>query len=61
MYLCLHGPLPVLLCSRCGIQVQRGESYWYLNGAVICADCLPEFARGELEPFRRVRGEEEFL
>ncbi len=61
MRFCLHGPLPVLLCSCCGAQLQRGESYWYINGAAVCADCLPAFTRSELEPFRRMRGEEAVL
>ena len=48
----------VLRCGECGGEICRGESYWQVNGAAVCAACLPEFARAELEPFRRVRGEE---
>lgn len=45
-------------CGECGAELCRGESYWQINGAVICAACLPAYARAELEPFRRVWGEE---
>ena len=49
----------MLRCGECGGEICPGESYWQINGGVICAVCLPDFARAELEPFRRVRGEEE--
>lgn len=45
-------------CGPCRGELCRGESYWQINGELICAACLPEYARGELEPFRRVLGEE---
>ncbi len=48
----------MLRCGECGGEICRGESYWQVNGAAVCAACLPQFARAELEPFRRVRGEE---
>ena len=47
-----------LCCSLCGAEITRGEGYWYCNGASICGGCLPDFARQELGPFRRVRGRE---
>ncbi|WP_352415756.1 hypothetical protein [Oscillibacter ruminantium] len=53
-----RGPRNLLCCSECGDGICRGESYWQINGAIICAMCLPDFAAAELEPFRRVRGEE---
>ena len=46
------------LCSRCGTQLRTGDCYWYINGETICTDCLDAYARAELEPFRRVWGEE---
>lgn len=49
----------VLRCGGCGGEICPGESYWQMSGNVVCGACLPEFARAELEPFRRVRGEEE--
>lgn len=52
------GPRNLLRCSECGEEIGRGEPYWQINGAIICAMCLPDFAAAELEPFRRVRGEE---
>ncbi|MET0016940.1 hypothetical protein [Oscillibacter sp.] len=55
----LHGTRGVLRCDECGGEICSGESYWQVNGGIICAVCLPDFARAELEPFRRVRGEEE--
>lgn len=45
-------------CGLCGGELCPGESYWQINGEQICTVCLPEYARGELEPFRRVQGEE---
>ena len=47
-----------LRCSFCGAEIANGEGYWYCNGASICGDCLPEFARQELAPFRQIRGRE---
>ena len=47
-----------LRCSLCGAEITEGEGYWYCNGASVCGACLPEFARQELAPFRRVRGRE---
>lgn len=46
------------LCSRCGAELQPGDSYWYVNGETICAGCLEDFSREEWEPFRRVWGKE---
>lgn len=54
----MREPLPALRCTGCGRELGRGESYWRVNGATICAGCFPDFAKGELEPFRRVRGRE---
>ena len=45
-----------LRCSFCGAEIANGEGY--CNGASICGDCLPEFARQELAPFRQIRGRE---
>lgn len=45
-------------CGLCGGELCPGESYWQVNGELICAACLLEYARGELEPFRRVQGKE---
>lgn len=50
--------LHVLRCSFCGIEVAQGEQYWYINGAVVCAECLPEFARRDYLAFHHIRGEE---
>ena len=47
-----------LRCSLCGAEIANGEGYWYCNGASICGDCLPEFARQELAPFRQILGRE---
>lgn len=55
----LRKPRGVLRCDECGGEICPGESYWQVNGEIICTVCLPDFARAELEPFRRVWGEEE--
>lgn len=47
-----------LLCSLCGHALAWGQEYWILNGTVICPDCLADFARAELTPYRRTRGKE---
>ncbi len=48
----------ILVCSLCGREITGGEEYWYCNGSSICGQCLAEFARGELAPYRLVRGKE---
>jgi hypothetical protein len=50
--------LAILRCTYCGAEIGAGESYWYVNGGVVCSACLPDFARWEYEPCRLVRGEE---
>ena len=50
-----------LLCSLCGGEITRGAPYWDLNGESVCEDCLPEFARLELAPYRQTRGREEAI
>jgi len=45
-----------LVCSFCGAEVLLGEPYWYINGAVICRTCLPDFARQDYLPYRHIRG-----
>lgn len=50
-----RGELP---CTLCGREILPGEEYWACNGSVVCAACLENFARGELTPFRVIRGEE---
>ena len=47
-----------LRCSLCGLEISRGERYWYCNGSSVCAGCLLEFARMELAPFCQIRGRE---
>jgi formylmethanofuran dehydrogenase subunit E len=49
----------MLRCGECGGAICPGESYWQVNGEIVCAECFLDFARAELEPFRRIRGEEE--
>ena len=49
-----------MACTRCGREIQRGEDYWFWNGAGVCADCLPDAAREEFAPFRHTREKERF-
>ena len=51
--------VPTRYCSFCGQEVAAGEAYWYINGATVCGDCLPDYARADYAPFRRVHGKEE--
>ena len=39
-------------CDMCGFELYRGETYYRINGEVICEDCLGEFAARLLAPFR---------
>lgn len=48
-----------LCCSLCGTEIGQGEVYWYINGSVICRDCLPKYALEDYFSCRQVRGEEE--
>ena len=47
-----------LYCTLCGREIPEGEGYWYCNGESVCGDCLPDYARAELSPYRQVRGRE---
>ncbi len=50
-----------LFCTLCGREIPAGWEYWYCNGSCVCPDCLVDFARSELAPFRHTRGGEAFL
>ena len=50
-----------LICSLCGGEIPWGTHYWYLNGESVCEECLPEFARLEMAPYRQTRGREETI
>lgn len=47
-----------LLCTLCGREITEGECYWYLNGQSVCGGCFCDFAKGELAPYRQIRGRE---
>ena len=47
-----------VFCTRCGQEISPGEEYWYINGAVLCAECLRSYAKEDYAPFRHVLGEE---
>lgn len=42
----------VTRCDICGFEIYRGETYYWINGEVVCVDCLGEFAARILAPFR---------
>ena len=42
----------IAACDNCGFEIYRGESYYNINGEVICRDCLGEYAARLLAPFR---------
>ena len=50
---------PMALCSLCGAELYRGESYWQINGQQVCEACLLPLARAEFAAHRRICGEEE--
>jgi len=45
-------------CTLCGEEIGEGETYWIINGTVICGGCLPDFARWDYRFCQVVRGEE---
>ena len=47
------------VCSLCGRDLIEGESCWRINGAVICTDCLPTWARRDYAGHHCVCGEED--
>ncbi len=48
-------------CTLCGREIGMGETYWTINGARICEDCLDDYARMDYFPCRAVRGKEASL
>ena len=57
-----HPDLPAsagrVFCTLCGEEIGGGETYWIINGAVVCGSCLPDFARQDYRPCQVIRGEE---
>lgn len=53
--------LPRLFCSFCGAEIADGSQYWYINGFVLCEDCLPDFARADYRSCLCIHGEEGIL
>ena len=43
---------PVAVCDECGGDIYDGEECWCVDGAYICPDCLADFARRLLGPYR---------
>lgn len=39
-------------CDLCGGTIYQGQSYYRVNGEVICEDCLGDYARRMLAPWR---------
>jgi hypothetical protein len=52
------GRLPLLRCTFCGAEIAAGETYWSINGAILCGECLPTYAREDYRTCSCVRGEE---
>ena len=47
-----------LYCTLCGREIALGEEYWSCSGTMVCAGCLPVFARQEFAPCHETRGKE---
>ena len=45
-------------CELCGGEIAYGEECWFINGQVICEDCLADFARRYFAPHRHRGGED---
>lgn len=43
---------PVGECTRCGVELYPGGDCWRIGGQVLCGDCVAEWIREELAPFR---------
>ncbi len=41
-------------CSLCHRDIPKWAEYWYCNGATVCQDCFPQYAKGEFGPYRCV-------
>ena len=59
-----EGPLPpekrpCVLCDYRGCELYPGDSYFIVDGLLVCEDCLIPFIRQWLAPCRRVAGEED--
>lgn len=50
--------MPRAICSLCAQDIYPGERVWRCNGMTVCRDCFARFARGMLEPFEMILGEE---
>ena len=50
--------MPGAICSLCAQDIYLGERAWRCNGVTVCRDCFMQFARGMLEPFEIMLGEE---
>ena len=44
-------------CRLCGGEIYMGERYYAVQGASICADCLPEYSRRYFRAELRTAGE----
>ena len=51
---------PVGECGRCGCEICRGEEYYWVNGEVVCEDCLEDFAREYFAAFLTRGGEKDW-
>ena len=40
------------VCKLCGGEIYVGEPYYFRDGETICEECLEEYARLCLAPFR---------
>lgn len=50
--------MPGAICSLCAQDIYLGERAWRCNGVTVCRYCFMQFARGVLEPFEIMLGEE---
>ncbi len=40
------------LCDLCGGEIYWGEAFYRVDGETICVDCVADYARGLLAPYR---------
>lgn len=52
------GSMAVYECELCGGELYAGEECYFINGEVVCEDCLGEYARQVFRSFARHIGEE---
>lgn len=44
------------VCDLCGGEIYQEETFYRVDGETVCEDCVADYARGLLAPFREGGG-----